>query len=87
MIWKDYLKLSEIASYSKLTRASKAPPPPSLLGGIGITSKEPNSCAVFSFLAQNYITTAQRLDGHSIRFQLHLSCSANSGNSLSVHDN
>ena len=28
MIWKDYLKLSEIASYSKLPRASKAPPPP-----------------------------------------------------------
>ena len=28
MIWKDYLKLSEIASYSKLARASKAPPPP-----------------------------------------------------------
>ena len=27
MIWKDYLKLSEIASYSKLARASKAPPP------------------------------------------------------------
>ena len=24
MIWKDYLKLSEIASYSKLARASKA---------------------------------------------------------------
>ena len=28
MIWKDYFKLSEIASYSKLARASKAPPPP-----------------------------------------------------------
>ena len=28
MIWKDYLKLSEIASYSKLARASKAPPRP-----------------------------------------------------------
>ena len=28
MIWKDYLKLSEIANYSKLARASKAPPPP-----------------------------------------------------------
>ena len=28
MICKDYLKLSEIASYSKLARASKAPPPP-----------------------------------------------------------
>ena len=28
MIWKKYLKLSEIASYSKLARASKAPPPP-----------------------------------------------------------
>ena len=27
MIWKDYLKLSEIASYSKLARVSKAPPP------------------------------------------------------------
>ena len=27
MIWKDYLKLSENASYSKLVRASKAPPP------------------------------------------------------------
>ena len=27
MIWKDYLKLSENASYSKLARASKAPPP------------------------------------------------------------
>ena len=27
MIWKDYLKLSEIASYSKLARASKVPPP------------------------------------------------------------
>ena len=26
MIWKDYLKLSEIKSYSKLTGASKAPP-------------------------------------------------------------
>ena len=25
MIWKDNLKLSEIASYSKLARASKAP--------------------------------------------------------------
>ena len=36
MIWKDYLKLSEIASYSKLARASKAPPPPSP-GGIGLT--------------------------------------------------
>ena len=31
MIWKDYFKLSEIASYSKLARALKAPPP----GGIG----------------------------------------------------
>ena len=28
MIWKDYLKLSEIASYSKLARASKAPKSP-----------------------------------------------------------
>ena len=31
MIWKDNLKLPEIASYSKLARASKAPfplPPP-----------------------------------------------------------
>ena len=28
MISKDYLKLSEIASHSKLARASKAPPPP-----------------------------------------------------------
>ena len=28
MIWKDYLKLSEIASYSKLVLASKAPPLP-----------------------------------------------------------
>ena len=28
MIWKDYLKLPEIASYSKLALASKAPPPP-----------------------------------------------------------
>ena len=28
MIWKDYLKLSEIASYSKLARASKAPQSP-----------------------------------------------------------
>ena len=28
MIWKDYLKLSEFAGYSKLARASKVPPPP-----------------------------------------------------------
>ena len=28
MIWKDYLKLFEFAGYSKLARASKAPPPP-----------------------------------------------------------
>ena len=28
MIWKDYLKLSEIANYSKLARASNPPPPP-----------------------------------------------------------
>ena len=28
MIWKDYLKLSEIASCSKLARASNATPPP-----------------------------------------------------------
>ena len=35
MISKDYLKLSEIASYSKLARASKAPPPPPR-GGIGL---------------------------------------------------
>ena len=34
MIWKDYLKLPEIASYSKLALASKAPPPPP--GGIGL---------------------------------------------------
>ena len=27
MTWKDYIKLSEIASYSKLARASKAPHP------------------------------------------------------------
>ena len=27
MMWKDYLKLSEIASYSKLARASTPPPP------------------------------------------------------------
>ena len=27
MIWKDYLKLSEIASYSKFARASKLSPP------------------------------------------------------------
>ena len=31
MIWKDYLKLSEIASYSKLARPSRAP-----LGGTGL---------------------------------------------------
>ena len=36
MIWKDCLKLSEIASYSKFARASKAPPPPPP-GGIGLT--------------------------------------------------
>ena len=30
MIWKDYLELSEIAIYSRLTRASKAPPPSTL---------------------------------------------------------
>ena len=35
MIWKDYLKLSETVSYSKLVRASKAPPPPP--GGIGLS--------------------------------------------------
>ena len=30
MIWKDYLKLSEIANYSNLARVSKVlPPPPS----------------------------------------------------------
>ena len=34
MIWKDYLKLSEIARYSKLARASKAPPPQA--AGIGL---------------------------------------------------
>ena len=28
MVWKHHLKLSEIASYSKLARASKPPPPP-----------------------------------------------------------
>ena len=28
MIWKDFPKLSENASYSKLALASKAPPPP-----------------------------------------------------------
>ena len=35
----DYLKLSEIASYSKLAQASKAPPPhpPGPPGGIGLT--------------------------------------------------
>ena len=33
MVWKNYLKLSDIARYSKLARASKAPPP---LGGIGL---------------------------------------------------
>ena len=27
MIWKDYLKLSEVKSYLKLARASKASPP------------------------------------------------------------
>ena len=32
MIWKDYLKLSENAGYSKLARASKAPPPPPGIG-------------------------------------------------------
>ena len=38
MIWKDYLKLSESASYSKLERASKAPPPlPE--GRIGLTKQ------------------------------------------------
>ena len=37
MIWKDYFTLSEIASYSKLARASKAPPSP-LPGGIGLNS-------------------------------------------------
>ena len=35
MIWKDYLKFSEIARYSKLAQASKAPPPPPP-GGIGL---------------------------------------------------
>ena len=35
MIWKHYLKLSEIESYSKLARTSKAPPPPPP-GGIGL---------------------------------------------------
>ena len=34
MIWKDYLKLSEIAGYSNLARVSKAPPP--LPGEIGL---------------------------------------------------
>ena len=34
MIWKDYPKLSEMASYSKLAWASKSPPPP---GGIGLS--------------------------------------------------
>ena len=33
MIWKDYPKLSEMASYSKLAWASKSPPP----GGIGLS--------------------------------------------------
>ena len=39
MIWKDYLKLSEIASYSKLERASTPPPPPPTSpGGIGLNN-------------------------------------------------
>ena len=39
MIWKHYLKLSQIASYSKLVRASKAPPPlpPTPPGGIELS--------------------------------------------------
>ena len=37
MIWKDYLELSEIASYSKLARASKVTPPPP--GVIGLNNK------------------------------------------------
>ena len=36
MIWRDYLKLSENASYSKLALASKAPP-----GGMGLTLERP----------------------------------------------
>ena len=35
MIWKDYLKVTENASYSKLARAPTAPPPPP--GGIGLS--------------------------------------------------
>ena len=36
MIWKDCLKLSEVASYSKLAWVSKASPPPLPPGGIGL---------------------------------------------------
>ena len=41
MIWKDYLKLSEIASYSKFAWATKAPPPPSPMQNIVNIFKTP----------------------------------------------
>ena len=56
MIWKDYLILSEIASYSKLARASKVPPPPPP-GGIGLRLPFTLS-GVFSF---SYITSLIRI--------------------------
>ena len=42
MMWKDYPKLSKIASYSKLARASKAPPPPQ--GRIGLKKRIQKIC-------------------------------------------
>ena len=63
MIWKDYPKLSEIASYSNLVRESKAPPP----GGIGlkfivcINENPPNGRPLFSKLQLKQILNAQGL--------------------------
>ena len=58
MIWKDYLKLSEIASYSKLARASKAPTPIPT-GGIRLikVSMLPDVHAILATIFRSVLTT------------------------------
>ena len=63
-IWKDYLKLSEIASSSKLARASKAPSPP---GGIGLIKYLPPKFNVmFKFNYSKYNPRGLIFSGASV---------------------
>ena len=57
MIWKDYLKLSEIAIYSKLTQASKVPP-----GRIRLKENTINKQNLTQHGVENCVVTNDNID-------------------------